>query len=36
VAQAAAHDGVAGQSGITADAVDAAMWRPQYAPVHAV
>jgi malate dehydrogenase (oxaloacetate-decarboxylating) len=36
VALAAAHDGVAGRPGITADAVDAAMWKPQYAPVHAV
>ena len=36
VALAAAHDGVADQPGITADAVDAAMWKPQYAPVHAV
>jgi malate dehydrogenase (oxaloacetate-decarboxylating) len=36
VAQAAADDGVAGQPGITADAVSAAMWQPRYAPVHAV
>ena len=36
VAQAAAHDGVAGLPGITADAVRAAMWQPCYAPVHAV
>ena len=36
VAQAAAHDGVAEQPGITAGAVDAAMWKPQYAPVRAV
>jgi malate dehydrogenase (oxaloacetate-decarboxylating) len=36
VAQAAAHDGVAGLPGITADAVSAAMWQPRYAPVHAV
>lgn len=36
VAQAAAHDGVAGQPGITVGAVDAAMWQPRYAPVHAV
>jgi malate dehydrogenase (oxaloacetate-decarboxylating) len=36
VAQAAAGDGVAGQPGITADGVDAAMWKPQYAPVRAV
>jgi malate dehydrogenase (oxaloacetate-decarboxylating) len=36
VALAAAHDGVADRPGITADAVDAAMWKPQYAPVHAV
>jgi malate dehydrogenase (oxaloacetate-decarboxylating) len=36
VAQAAADDGVAGQAGITAGAVDAAMWKPQYAPVRAV
>jgi malate dehydrogenase (oxaloacetate-decarboxylating) len=36
VAQAAADDGVAGQPGVTAAAVDAAMWKPQYAPVHAV
>src|SRR5438046_2479908 len=32
----AAHDGVAEQPGVTADDVDAAMWKPQYAPVHAV
>ncbi len=36
VAQAAAHDGVAGLPGMTADAVSAAMWQPRYAPVHAV
>ena len=36
VALAAAHDGVADRPGITADAVDAAMWKPQYAPVHPV
>jgi malate dehydrogenase (oxaloacetate-decarboxylating) len=36
VAQAAAADGVAGQPGIAADAVNAAMWQPRYAPVHAV
>ncbi|HYA53788.1 MAG TPA: oxaloacetate-decarboxylating malate dehydrogenase, partial [Streptosporangiaceae bacterium] len=36
VAEAAADDGVAGRPGITADAVDAAMWKPRYAPVHAV
>ena len=36
VALAAVHDGVADRPGITADAVDAAMWKPQYAPVHAV
>jgi malate dehydrogenase (oxaloacetate-decarboxylating) len=36
VAQAAAHDGVAEQHGVTADDVDAAMWKPQYAPVRAV
>jgi malate dehydrogenase (oxaloacetate-decarboxylating) len=36
VARAAAGDGVAGQPGITADAVSAAMWQPRYAPVHAV
>jgi malate dehydrogenase (oxaloacetate-decarboxylating) len=36
VAQAAAADGVAGQPGITADGVEAAMWKPQYAPVRAV
>jgi len=36
VAQAAARDGVAGASGITVDAVTAAMWQPRYAPVHAV
>jgi malate dehydrogenase (oxaloacetate-decarboxylating) len=36
VALAAADDGVADRPGITADAVDAAMWKPQYAPVHAV
>ena len=36
VAQAAAQDGVAEQTGITADAVRNAMWQPRYAPVHAV
>jgi len=36
VAEAAAQDGVAGQPGVTADGVDAAMWKPQYAPVRAV
>ncbi|HSS88950.1 MAG TPA: NAD-dependent malic enzyme [Streptosporangiaceae bacterium] len=36
VAEAAAHDGVAGQPGVTADGVDAAMWKPQYAPVRAL
>jgi malate dehydrogenase (oxaloacetate-decarboxylating) len=36
VAQAAARDGVAEQPGVTAGAVDAAMWKPQYAPVRAV
>jgi len=36
VAQAAADDGVAEQPGVTAGAVDAAMWKPQYAPVRAV
>jgi malic enzyme len=36
VAQAAAHDGVAGLPGITAEAVSAAMWQPRYVPVHAV
>jgi malate dehydrogenase (oxaloacetate-decarboxylating) len=36
VAQAAAQDGVAEQPGVTAGAVDAAMWKPQYAPVRAV
>jgi malate dehydrogenase (oxaloacetate-decarboxylating) len=36
VAQAAAGDGVADRPGLTADAVDAAMWKPQYAPVRAV
>jgi malate dehydrogenase (oxaloacetate-decarboxylating) len=36
VARAAAHDGVAGLPGLTADAVTAAMWQPRYAPVHAV
>jgi hypothetical protein len=30
------HDGVAEQVGITAGSVQAAMWKPQYAPVHAV
>ena len=36
VAEAAADDGVAARPGLTPDAVDAAMWKPQYAPVHAV
>jgi malate dehydrogenase (oxaloacetate-decarboxylating) len=36
VARAAAQDGVAEQTGITADAVRAAMWQPRYAPIHAV
>ncbi len=36
VAQAAADDGVAGRTGITAGAVHAAMWQPRYAPVHAI
>ena len=36
VAQAAGDDGVAGLTGITADAVSAAMWQPRYAPIHAV
>jgi malate dehydrogenase (oxaloacetate-decarboxylating) len=36
VAQAATDDGVAEQPSITAGAVDAAMWKPQYAPVRAV
>src|SRR5262245_9762704 len=36
VAEAAAQDGVAGQPGVTADGVDAAMWKPRYAPIHAV
>jgi malate dehydrogenase (oxaloacetate-decarboxylating) len=36
VARAAAQDGVAGQTDITAGAVRAAMWQPRYAPVHAV
>ena len=36
VAQAAADDGVAGRADITADAVNAAMWQPRYAPVHAI
>jgi malate dehydrogenase (oxaloacetate-decarboxylating) len=36
VAQAAADDGVAGQPGVTAGGVEAAMWKPQYAPVRAV
>jgi malate dehydrogenase (oxaloacetate-decarboxylating) len=36
VALAAAHDGVAEQAGITAASVRSAMWKPQYAPVHAV
>jgi malate dehydrogenase (oxaloacetate-decarboxylating) len=36
VAQAAARDGVAEQPGVTAGAVDAAMWKPRYAPVRAV
>jgi len=36
VAQAAAQDGVADRPSVTADGVDAAMWKPQYAPVRAV
>jgi malate dehydrogenase (oxaloacetate-decarboxylating) len=36
VAQTATGDGVAGLTGITADAVNAAMWQPRYAPVRAV
>jgi malate dehydrogenase (oxaloacetate-decarboxylating) len=36
VAAAADDDGVAGLTGITADAVSAAMWQPRYAPMHAV
>jgi malate dehydrogenase (oxaloacetate-decarboxylating) len=36
VALAAAHDGVAEQADVTAESVQAAMWKPQYAPVHAV
>jgi malate dehydrogenase (oxaloacetate-decarboxylating) len=36
VARAAADDGVAGQPGVTADGVEAAMWKPEYAPVRAV
>ena len=36
VARAAADDGVAGQPGVTADGVEAAMWKPQYADVRAV
>jgi malate dehydrogenase (oxaloacetate-decarboxylating) len=36
VAGAAAQDGVAQQSGLSAGAVRAAMWQPRYAPVHAV
>ena len=36
VAQAAADDGVAGQPSVTADGVEAAMWKPEYAPVRAV
>jgi malate dehydrogenase (oxaloacetate-decarboxylating) len=36
VARAAAQDGVASLSGVTADAVGAAMWQPRYASVHAV
>jgi malate dehydrogenase (oxaloacetate-decarboxylating) len=36
VARAAADDGVAGRTGLTADAVTAAMWQPRYAPVHAI
>src|SRR5262249_18458440 len=36
VAHAAANDGVAGLSGISADAVSAAMWQPKYAPIRAV
>jgi malate dehydrogenase (oxaloacetate-decarboxylating) len=36
VARAAADDGVAGRTGITAGTVHAAMWQPRYAPVHAI
>jgi malate dehydrogenase (oxaloacetate-decarboxylating) len=36
VARAAAADGVAGQPGVTADGVEAAMWQPEYAPVRPV
>ena len=36
VARAAAQDGVAERTGISADAVQAAMWQPRYAPVRAV
>jgi len=36
VARAADDDGVAGLTGITAEAVTAAMWQPRYAPVHAI
>ena len=36
VARAAAQDGVTEQTGITADAVRAAMWQPRYAPVRAI
>jgi malate dehydrogenase (oxaloacetate-decarboxylating) len=36
VARAAAADGVAGPPGVTADGVEAAMWKPEYAPVRPV
>jgi malate dehydrogenase (oxaloacetate-decarboxylating) len=36
VALAAVQDGVAEEAGITADSMEAAMWQPRYAPVHAV
>ena len=36
VALAAVQDGVADEAGVTADSVQAAMWQPRYAPVHAV
>jgi malate dehydrogenase (oxaloacetate-decarboxylating) len=36
VALAAVDDGVAGHADVTAESVRAAMWKPQYAPVHAV
>jgi malate dehydrogenase (oxaloacetate-decarboxylating) len=36
VAAAAATDGVAGESGLTLGAVQAAMWQPRYTPVRAV